>query len=391
MSDSPTAPALSAPVPSAPPRRRRRRGMLGSLLATVLVPVLCGGIYLYGFASDQYETEFRFNVRQQQPLKMDNMSIGSAMGGGNPLLAAIADSEVVVQYLKSRDVVDHIAGHLDMNEVYSPADADWWSRMRPDAKAEDRVKYWRGVVDPFFDMTSGIVTVRVRAFRPEDAVKVAATALELSEKLINQLSARAHDDALAYAQREMESAEGRLTEARVAIAKYRNENAVLYPTMQATSSTGVEGRLRESLAELRASYNAQLSQYVSASSLHMRTLQSRIEAMEGQIREVNSQLSRPNAGSESASLASVLSQYSAFESRERIAERGFENAMTALQRAKNEASQQLVYLNAFVHPALPEKSLYPNRWRQLLEIALASLVAWCLGALLIQGVRDHMR
>lgn len=384
--------ATEAPALSPPPRRRcGHRRMLASLLAAVLLPVLCGGIYLYGFASDQYETEFRFSVRQQQPLKMDNMSIGSAIGGGNPLLAVITDSEVVVQYLQSREVVDQISRSIDLHQVYSPPGADWWARLRPDAEAEDRVKYWRRVVDPFFDMTSGIVTVRVRAFRPEDAVMVASTALQLSERLVNQLSARAHDDALAYAQGEVKTAETRLKAAQVAIARYRNENAVLFPTMQATSSTSVEGRLRETLADLRATYTAQLNQYVSADSLHMRMLKSRIEAMEGQIREVQEQMTRPEPGRDGASLASVMSGYSTVEVEERIAERGYENALTALQRARNEASQQLVYLNAFVHPALPERSLYPVRWRQLLEIALASLAAWCLGMLLIQGVRDHMR
>jgi capsular polysaccharide transport system permease protein len=68
----------------------------------------------------------------------------------------------------------------------------------------------------------------------------------------------------------------------------------------------------------------------------------------------------------------------------------YERALYALQDAKNAAAQQSVYLDAFVRPALPQESVYPVRWRVVLETALSAFAAWCLLQLLYHGIRDHI-
>jgi capsular polysaccharide transport system permease protein len=68
----------------------------------------------------------------------------------------------------------------------------------------------------------------------------------------------------------------------------------------------------------------------------------------------------------------------------------YERALMSLQDARNAASQQGVYLAAFVRPSLPQESMYPIRWRVMVETALLSFVGWCLLQLLYHGIRDHI-
>jgi capsular polysaccharide transport system permease protein len=372
--------------PGLPPQPRRRRR---STLWLAALPALAAAIWLHGWAADQYISEFRFTVRQQQPPRSE--AAGSALAGGNPMLATIVDSEVVVQYLRSRQVLDDIAPRLDLDAIYARPEADWWARLREGAPAEERLRHWRRMVEPQFDLTNGIVTVRVHAFTPAEAQAVAATALDLSERLVNAMSQRAAEDALAFAAREVAAAEARLKAAQADIAAYRNSHAVLFPQLQAATSGGVEGRLREALAEARAAFHALQAEGVARTAPQMRALQARVQAIEAELRDVQGQMARREGEARAeAPLASVLRGYSALEAEERLAAGLHERAVANLQAARAAALQQRVYLNAFVRPATPETSLHPRRWRIILEALAGGLVVWCLGALIARGIRDQM-
>jgi capsular polysaccharide transport system permease protein len=376
-------------------RGKRRRWRLMSLLLAVVVPTALAGVYLYRYADDQYTTEFRFSVRHEAPLRMDPTaaaSLTASMGGGASLLAVITDSQVVIQYLKSRQVIDDmIAAGVDLDAIYAKSDKDFLAHLRPNDSVEARERYWRRMVDPFYDMTTGIVSVEVRAFTPADTQLVAVTALGLAEKLVNGMAGRAHEDVLVYATREVEVSRAKLETAQETIAAYRNHHAVLFPEMQATSDTTVEGKVREDLIEAKTAFNAQRAIGVSPDSMQMRMLRNRIAAMEATLRDVHGRMAQTGAaGAPDVSLATVMSEYDVLRLNQDIAGKVYERAMMALQDARNAETQQSVYLAAFVRPGLPQESTYPVRWRVLTETALLSFVAWCLLQLLYHGIRDHI-
>ncbi|HEX2943275.1 MAG TPA: hypothetical protein VHO91_19640 [Rhodopila sp.] len=381
---------VDAVMPPLQRLHRRRTGRLLSLLLSVLLPTAAAGVYLYRYADNQYVSTFRFSVRHQAPLRVDP-SGGGAMAtslGPAATLAMINDSQIVVQYLKSRQVIDDVAAAgVDLDTIYAQSDRDFLAHLAPGASAEVRQRYWRRMVDPFFDLTNGIVSVRVRAFRPQDARLVADTVLSLAEKLVNDMSHRAHADQLAYAAREADESGSRLRRIQGELAAYRNQHAVLFPEMQATADSSVEGKVEESLIEAKAAYNAQLAQGASPTASLMVMLHSRIDALTAEQTRVHAGLAQADG---SASLASVMSGYSVLKADEAIAARIHERALIALQDARNEAAQQSIYLAAFVRPALPQDSEYPVRWRVLLETAALSFAAWSLLQLLYHGIRDHI-
>jgi hypothetical protein len=155
-----TTPIQIGPLPK---RTSRRRWRLASLLLAVAIPTAVVGGYLHGYASDQYVTQFRLSIRHQAPLRVDPTG-GSApgesladAGGSSAMLEMVNDSQIVTQYLKSRQIIDDMAAAgVGLPAIYARGDADWLARMRPNASAEERQRYWQRMVDPFFDQTTGI-------------------------------------------------------------------------------------------------------------------------------------------------------------------------------------------------------------------------------------------
>ena len=178
----------------AEPRPYLPLGMVAFVLMVAL-PMALGGIYYFFIAADQYVAEFRFGLRSAEPVRSDPGLLLQA--GAAPSQIGL-DSYVVVQYIASRAIVDDLSKTLDLQQMFSTARADWPARLHLPAPVEDLVTYWRGQVDAFFDPADGTIVVKARAFAPEDALKLAQGILVSSERLVNDLSARARSDARGY-------------------------------------------------------------------------------------------------------------------------------------------------------------------------------------------------
>src|SRR6185437_9448223 len=109
----------------------------------------------------------------------------------------------------------------------SRPDIDWWARFNPSKSIEKLVKYWNHMILVSIEMPSGIVVFKVRAFRPDDARRIVASVLEISESLINKINDRMLHDALGDAQKQLKRASARLAHARIRLESARNESGIL--------------------------------------------------------------------------------------------------------------------------------------------------------------------
>ena len=77
------------------------------------------------------------------------------------------DTQIVADYIRSRAMVEALGKSLDLRQIYSRDDADYFSRFDRTDSIEDLEKYWRKRVDVKIETLSGIVSVDVRAFTPK--------------------------------------------------------------------------------------------------------------------------------------------------------------------------------------------------------------------------------
>jgi capsular polysaccharide transport system permease protein len=385
--DAPLAlPRLSL-VRAATPAIRQPRPSLRTLSFAVLVvmPIAVAAAYYFAVAADQYVAEFRFTLNTVDPPRLDPLSLFAGNATHSP---AVAESQILVQYLTSRAVIDEIGGTLDLRRLFSPPQADWWARLPRPAPIEELVRYWQGQVDPSYDPANGTVTVRVRGFAPEDALRLSQAIVAACEKLVNDLSLRARRDTLGHAETELAQAESRLTAALGDIRAFRDREGLIDPARTAEGTGLLTTRLRDELVKANSELST-LKAYMRDDAPPVKVLKARIRSLEAQRRSLAQEMTDPDPA-RPATLSRILGSYEQLESERKFAEAAYQHALQSLDQARANADRQHVFIASFVPPSLPEEALYPRRWRSLGTVALIALALWGIGGLTVQTVRDHL-
>ncbi len=172
--------------------------------AIVGLPTLLAGVYFFGIASDLYSSEVKYLVRG--PSAGQSNAISALLSGAGSS-AVSEDTYAVHDYLLSRDAVRRLDQEQDLRTLLSRPEGDILTRFpgylfwREDFEA--LYKAYARFVSVEIDGTSGVSTLEVKAYRPEDAQRVAKALLAFSEELVNKLNDRARHDALAVFQQEV--------------------------------------------------------------------------------------------------------------------------------------------------------------------------------------------
>jgi capsular polysaccharide transport system permease protein len=273
--------------------------------------------------------------------------------------------------------------------MFSRPEADWLARLDLPLSIEDLVKYWKRQVDAFFDVTNGTIVVRARAFTRDDTLSLAEGILAASERLVNELSARARRDTLHNAKEEVGRAERRLKLALARLRDFRDQQGIIDPRKTAEATSALAGRVRDELVRADTEL-ATLKHYMRGDAPSVKMLEARIQSLEAQQRSVESEITDTEK-TRSEALSRVMGTYEQLEAERTFAENAYQHALQALDRSRMNADKQVVYLASFVRPTLPEKALYPRRLFWLTAVFVIAFVAWAIGGLMCRSVRDHLR
>ncbi|WP_020175998.1 hypothetical protein [Methyloferula stellata] len=352
----------------------------------VVIPSVIGAIYYIFIASDQYVAEAQFTVFGSEMPAVDGL--GSFTG--IPLMAIIQDTQIVTNYIESRAAVEQLEKTIGLRELYSTPDADWFSRFNAQKPIEKLVKYWHNKIDVSIKMPAGIVEIKVRAFKPEDAARIAQAVLSMSETLINVMNDRMNKDAVSNAEEELNRTTARLTLARIALERARNDEGLLDTQKTAESLNKLITDSRSAYLALQQDYTSQLK-WVSDSAPQMRALKSRINAMADQIAELESKLTNTRLSSATQpTLATSMTKFAGLDLERQIAERLYAGAATSLELARLAAENKMMYIRISVNPAVPQAPQYPRRLLYSFLIFAGLLAIWGLCCGLAITVRNHM-
>jgi capsular polysaccharide transport system permease protein len=353
-----------------------------ALLLMVAIPALLAALYYAFWASDVYTSESRFVVRS--PERPARTALGSLLQGTGFSKTA-DDSFTVREYILSRDALRVLNDELHVKAAYSDKDVDIISRFAGldfDNSFEALHRYYEGKVDVQTDSGSSIVTLRVRAFKPQQAADANRILLEQSEQLVNRLNERGRKDLIRYALGEVEQAEKAAKAAALALSQYRNAQNVVDPERQATVQLQQVARLQDELI----STNAQLSQLQSFTPSNpqipalqnlSRTLQAEISKETGRVAGGRTSLANKVAGIQQLALETEF------------ANKQLGSALASLETARNEAQRQQVYLERIAQPNLPDAAQEPRRIRSVIASLVLGALCWAILSMLVAGVREH--
>ncbi|WP_174279091.1 Wzz/FepE/Etk N-terminal domain-containing protein [Sphingomonas bacterium] len=362
----------------------RRRRML---VLVVVLPTLLLSSYYYLVAADQYQSEAHFIVRSVEGPSASPSGFGQLLGLTGASTGG-GDAASVSDYLQSHDAVNRLRQDIDLVDRFRRPEADLLSRLHTaDPTPEALLKYYGGKVSVHTDHDTGITTLTVRAFRPDDSYTIIRSLLVLGEQRVNAMNTRSYDDAIASSRRQLAEAERGAAAVQSTLTDYRQEKADIDPEGSGKAQIGLVSTLRANLAAAQAQLET-MGAFVSRSS-------PQYVAMARQVRSLQSQLSAQSgrlAGSSTASgsdIANKLGGYESLRLRQEFAGKRYESAAAALAQARERAQRQQLYLVRVVDANMPVKSLFPQRGRIVLTAFVALLLVYSIGWLIAAGVREH--
>lgn len=354
-------------------------------LGLVIAPTILVAAYYYLIASDQYQSETHILVRSAEQPRGNATSLGAILSGGGTENAG-PEAMSVADYLTSHDVVETLRRRIGLVDRYRRSGVDWFSRLRGGYYPTDEalLKYYLKQTKVEVNSSTGITIIQTRAFTPADAYTIANALLELGDQRVNSLNSRAYTDAIASQQRQLREAQNQLASAQAAISDFRANHADIDPAGTGSAQTALVTQLTGQLAAARAqmiSVGATISraspQYI-ALARHVAALQQQVNAQQSKL-----------AGGGRETIASQVANYNELQMRQQFAQRQYETAAAALDRARQQTLDKHLYLVRVVEPNLPEKSQFPQRGRIILTLFFSLLVAYGIGWMLVAGVKEH--
>lgn len=371
------------PLPAAVPQKRRRRHswIFISFLVTVLAPVSVTGWYLYTIAADQFASTVAFSVRKEEVASPIEMFGGIA----DVATTGSSDSDILYEFIRSQEMVSSLDKEIGLTEIFARRQDDPVFAYDPSGTIEDLLEYWNFMVRVTYDSGTELIEVRALAFTPDEARRITTGIFEESVRLVEELSAIAQDDAIAFAEAEVARAVERLKTAREAMTGFRSRTQIVDPSADLQGQMGLLSTLEQQLAEALISADL-LRESTRDDDPRITQAELRVAVIEARISEERRKLGRDGEGED---YATRLAEYERLAVDREFAEQAYTAALAAYDQALAEARRKSRYLAAYIKPTLAEASEFPKKEVLLGLVAFFLVSAWAIAVLVFYSVRDR--
>ncbi|MEL6977303.1 MAG: sugar transporter [Pseudomonadota bacterium] len=345
-----------------------------SFLAGVIAPSLIVAFYLFALAAPQYSSKVAFSVRT-----LEQSAAANILGMLAPTSGAGAeDGLILFDYLHSQQFVDRLDGEIDLDAIYNREGADWFFALGTERPIEDKTRYWNYASTITYDNASRVIEVEVYAFSAQDAQRIAAAVSQESERLINQISEQARQDAVRFAELDMRDAEERLRAVRLRMAEFRKTAQEIDPNTNAELQMQLVASIETELASARAQETTLLT-YLGPNAPTVRVVRRRIESLEAQAAAERAKLA--GGGDSDPAEATISQRLGVFEELTvdlEFAANLYTASLSALTQAQTEARRSQRYLATHIAPTNAEQSEYPSRSMLIIAVFVSLALLWAV-------------
>ena len=378
--------SAEAVTPTKRPSFLRRHALF---LVCVVLPTLSAVFYFSFYASDIFVSVSSYVVRspnQKSPSSSGGLgALLGGSGGGSHFSRSQDDIFTISEFVTSRDAMQLVNEKMDLSKSWQSHQIDLLHRFDPwgwnDSK-EALYKYYKKRVEAIVDPLSGITTLTVSVFSPEESFAVNKHLLGLAEEKVNMLNDRARNDLIRFAEAEVSIAENKAKATAQAVSDFRNKEGVVDPEAQTNLHFSHISLLQQELVKTRTQL-AQLKVFAPKSP-HPPALEQRKMTLE---KEIANEMEQITGGRDS--LASKASAFEILRLEREFADKQLATALASLETARNEAQRQQLYLETIAKPNLPDEAILPRRIRGVLTTFVLGMVSWGILSMVIAGVKDH--
>ncbi len=364
-------------------RRKRRRSFFGRLALFVLAPTVVALIYFFFVATPVSTAEFKVTYQTYK-------APTSLAGGLVETFAGTSQSNnidlgaILYEYIRSSALLEKLDHELNLRAHYSNPDIDYFSRMSANASSETLLRHYRWRVTASEGL-GGYVTVKVEAFDPQFAVKLAQAIVKACDEMMDGMTARARRDVVDAADAEVTRQEARLRQARQALTDFQNQHGDLDPNRGAAQLGQIVGTLESELASERAQLT-NTSPTLSDTSPIVIGIKSRVASLEEQLQKERARLAGTAVN---APYSQILDEYSALQLDAEFAKTAYTAAEQGLSVARADAARTQNYLVVFAPPTEATSGSLSIPIVCTVSTFFGALLLYAMGSLLVGAFRDQ--
>lgn len=375
---------LVDPVSGPARPRRRHLAITWAFFLAVVLPVILAAWYLFAVAVEQFASTVGFSVRKEEiasPIEIFGGIADVASSGS-------ADSDILYEFIRSQEIVENLERRIALSALYSRADGDPVFGYDPTGTIEDLHRFWNRMVRVTYDPSTRLIEVRALAFAPEDARLIAKSIFEECVRLVDEISAIAQQDTIAFAKDELARSVERLKLAREAMTEFRSRTQIVDPGADLQGQMGLLSTLEQQLAEALIAGDL-LRESTRDSDPRILQADRRIAVIQARIDDERRKLGVGRTGGEGDDYATYLAEYERLAVDREFAEQSYTAALAAYDQALAEARRKSRYLAAYIRPTLAQASEYPRKWVLLGGGAFFVLMLWGIAVLIFYSIRDR--
>lgn len=356
------------------------RGYLFFVAAAVMSCV-AAAYWLFG-ASDRYVSVAHVLVQRTDFPGGQGTDLSAILGGGGNK----SDQLLLRDYLLSKDVLTKLDRELGLRAHFSDETYDLISRMpNKDEAIEKFHKYYLSRVSVDFDDYSGVLVIRVQAFSPNMAQKMASLLVKEGEAFMNQLARELAQEQVDFLKGQVRQIEERVLAARRSLLAFQDKQGLASPQATVESIVGIIAKMEAQRSELQAQRGG-LEAYLVPGHPSIVMLDQQIKALDAQILKEKARIAAPSG----ERLNRTAEEFQRLELEASFAQDLYKTALTALERGRIEATRTIKKLSVVQAPMLPEYPEQPRRGYNILVFVVVSFLLAGVLHLLKAIVQDHV-
>lgn len=339
-------------------------------------------IYFLFLKAELYESRTSLIVRDlSTPAKTQNLGL-NILGVGSS--SALKDSKVVEEYILSLDMFLLLDEEFHLINHYRSDNIDFIERLSSNSTLENALAFYRTRVKTTYDEVSGIIHLSYAHTNKYKAKEIVEFIIKNVEFELNEFNRRKAKKQLKFIQQEYLKNKKNMEKSSAILEKYQNDNLLLDPTAEASSSSGIISNLESTLTQKHIEYKSK-SSYLNPNNYELMALKSEIKEITSALEKAKQGLT----GKDNNRLNKILFEYDKLKMQLEFDTEVYKNSLIQLETAKIDALKEAKTLSVVSRPNLPDGYTYPNKPKTFLTLIIVIFLVYGISSMLLSIIKDH--
>ena len=282
--------------------------------------------------------------------------------------ASLNESKYLEVYLKSPEIFRKIEKELNFSYLYQKKGIDLFSGINLNNNFDKKYEFFRNQINVYTNQENGITEIKVKAFKPEDALSLNRFLVKQSEFFINELNYEVSKKQLEFTRNQVNFSKQRLDYEKERLKEFQNKYKSLDLEFEAKSISKVITVLEEEIIKLKIKLLESKRVFVIDDVPEIQLIENQIKSLREQIELERGKLVNKNEyalNQRSLELNEIKNNILFFEEL-------YKTTLAKTESNRIDSIQQQIFLATLSKPAKPEQPW--QLWRHRSFLTYISLV-----------------